>query len=225
MSVIDSDRTGRFDRTREHIIDISAGLFARNGFAATGVAELGEAVGLARGALYYYIKSKDSLLLAIHDRVMDPLLETSERISKLDAVPAARLCLMSEILLQLIIEHNDHVWVFLHEHRQLTGENLTNFLEKRSKFEQQITNILEDGVKSGDFDIPDVRATTLAWLNLHNYTYHWAGSEPDVSVARLSAVYMRMFLKGISKLPFPFEDLGVQVVKGRRLFVQTAGSA
>ena len=67
-------RSAQYDVTRERIIDKAAELFARNGYAATGVADLGAAIPLERGALYYYIGSKEELLADIHERVMEPLL-------------------------------------------------------------------------------------------------------------------------------------------------------
>ncbi|HEX4247960.1 MAG TPA: helix-turn-helix domain-containing protein, partial [Pseudonocardia sp.] len=47
------------------IIAVATELFARQGYHATGVAELGRAVGLGAGALYHHIGSKEELLLTI----------------------------------------------------------------------------------------------------------------------------------------------------------------
>ena len=41
-----------FEVRRQKIIDVAAALFARQGYAATSINELGEAVGLAKGALW-----------------------------------------------------------------------------------------------------------------------------------------------------------------------------
>lgn len=46
-----------YEPRREEIIDRAAVLFAEKGYAATGVNEICEAVGLGKGALYYYIGS------------------------------------------------------------------------------------------------------------------------------------------------------------------------
>ncbi|WP_030621990.1 TetR/AcrR family transcriptional regulator, partial [Streptomyces fulvoviolaceus] len=58
-----------FEVRRQKIIDTAAELFARQGYAATSVNDLGRAVGLAKGALYYYIGSKENLLIEIQSRV------------------------------------------------------------------------------------------------------------------------------------------------------------
>ncbi len=58
---------------RSRIRGISAGLFAQKGYAAVGIAEIGDAVGLARGALYHHIGSKEELLYNIVVRYIGDL--------------------------------------------------------------------------------------------------------------------------------------------------------
>jgi TetR/AcrR family transcriptional regulator, cholesterol catabolism regulator len=188
----------RFGSRRAEIVDVAAALFARNGYAATGIAEIGETVDLALGALYYYIGSKESILAEIHDRVMDPLLIQASAISALDAGVATRLRLLSEALLRQIIERRDHVWVFLHEYRALTGDMRKSFLEKRARFEATIMNLLEEGSAAGALDVTDFRVTTLAFLGMHNYTYQWIHSSSDMDPIELSKTYCDIFLGGIS---------------------------
>jgi len=57
----------------ERIQKIAADLFATRGYRAVGVAEIGEAVGLGRGALYYHISSKEDLLFSIVVRYIEDL--------------------------------------------------------------------------------------------------------------------------------------------------------
>ena len=183
---------------RNEIVDLSARLFAANGYAATGIREIGEAAALARGALYYYIDSKESLLGEIHNRVMDPLLSQTRSIVGLKASATARLRLVSEVLLTQIIEHQDHVWVFLHEYRSLTGERRGTFKRKRDEFENLLIDILSAGVESGEFEIDDLRITMLVFLGMHNYTYQWIHGVSGVDPAKLSRLYCDTFLLGIA---------------------------
>src|SRR5690606_3873112 len=59
---------------REKIIDTAVELFAKKGFAATGIQELADRAGMAKGALYDYIGSKEAILIEIQRRVLEPLL-------------------------------------------------------------------------------------------------------------------------------------------------------
>jgi AcrR family transcriptional regulator len=196
-------KTERYYRMREQVVDVAVELFSKNGYAGTGVADIGEAAGLARGALYYYIQSKEALLAEIHDRVMDPLLTEAAAIGELDLSFHARLRLLSESLLWQIVNRQDHVWVFLHEYRQMQGEFRELFREKRQRFEANIRNALAEGQRQGILQahIQDLDLATLAFLNLHNYTYQWVATRKDLQVEELSRLYCEIFFNGVRAEP------------------------
>ncbi|MDN5852207.1 MAG: TetR/AcrR family transcriptional regulator [Actinomycetia bacterium] len=65
---------------REQILDAAMIRFAENGFQATGMADVISASGMSAGAVYRYFKSKDELIEAIVDRVLN---RTAERFGEL----------------------------------------------------------------------------------------------------------------------------------------------
>src|SRR4051812_15717846 len=58
----------------------AAKLFAENGYDATGIQELSEAVGLGRGALYHHIGSKELLLFDIITQSVISVVQEAEAI-------------------------------------------------------------------------------------------------------------------------------------------------
>jgi AcrR family transcriptional regulator len=50
---------------RDRIIEVAADLFLKQGYGATGIAQILEAAGILRGSLYYYFPTKEDLLIAI----------------------------------------------------------------------------------------------------------------------------------------------------------------
>jgi TetR/AcrR family transcriptional regulator, cholesterol catabolism regulator len=193
----------KFIARRTEIIDIAAALFARQGYAATGIAELGAAVDLARGALYHYIGSKESLLIEIHDRVMDPLLEQTTAVAALDSPTMDRLQMASEILLREIIAHPDHVWVFLHEYRALVGDPRAEFRKKRQRYEHLIFSLFEEGIERGELSVPSAINATLAFIGMHNYTYTWIRRFPGLDATELSKEFCGIFFHGAEASPGP----------------------
>jgi AcrR family transcriptional regulator len=208
-------KTKRYYRMRDSVIDVAAELFSKHGYASTGVAEIGDAAGLARGALYYYIGSKEELLAEIHDRVMDPLLSEASMIVGLEMSFTARLRLLSESLLWQIINRHDHVWVFLHEYRQLQGEYRDRFRSKRRRFEEYIRGVLAEGQLQGIVRVKDMDLTTLAFLNLHNYTYQWIAGHEALGVVELSRFYCEIFLNGIVTEPVNQAAAEPELERGR----------
>src|SRR6266576_3403006 len=95
-------RRAKWKARRDVIIDTSARVFARRGYHATGIAELCEVNGLGKGAFYHYIGSKEELLAAIHDRVMDEVMLGADRVAQAGGSPSARLAMMGDELLDVI---------------------------------------------------------------------------------------------------------------------------
>ncbi|WP_416968020.1 TetR/AcrR family transcriptional regulator [Streptomyces sp. 4F14] len=185
-----------FEVRRQKIIDIAAALFARQGYAATSINDLGQAVGLAKGALYYYIGSKENLLVEIQSRVMGPLLTRTREIADLDETPLLRLRLLSESLLTIIFRRLDHIWVYEHDYRSLSGVELKTLLGQRSGFEQSVSDLLEEAVEQGTFRAMPPRLATLQFLNLHNHTYQWVNPEGDWDAPYLSREYCATLFRG-----------------------------
>ncbi|MEU6200765.1 TetR/AcrR family transcriptional regulator [Streptomyces sp. NPDC047061] len=185
-----------FEVRRQKIIDIAASLFAQQGYAATSINDLGRAVGLAKGALYYYIGSKENLLVEIQSRVMGPLLARARQIAELDAGPLLRLRLLSESLLTIIFRRLDHIWVYEHDYRSLSGEELKTLLGQRADFEQVVAGLLSEAMEQHVLRTMPARLATLQFLNLHNHTYQWVNPEGQWDAELLSREYCATLFRG-----------------------------
>jgi len=187
-----------FEPRRREIIDTAAELFARRGYAATGITEICEAVGLARGALYYYIGSKEQLLVEIQSAVLMPLLASARELVELDVAPVVRLRLVSELLLDMIVRRLDHIWVYEHDYRQLSPENQATLVAQRHEFENIVVVLLQAAVDAGEFRAMDVRLGMLQFLNMHNHTYQWIRPGSRWDAATLSAEYCATLFRGFA---------------------------
>lgn len=186
-----------YEVKRQEIIDLSADLFARKGYAATSINDISSAAGLAKGALYYYIGSKENLLVEIQDRVLGPLLAAARRIQAFDDQDAVvRLRLLSETLLDMILHRLDHIWVYEHDYRHLGSTNRSRVLRQRHEFEQLVRSLLVEAMNSGAFRRMDPRLAMLQFLNLHNHTYQWVKPTGRWDAAYLSKEYCATLFAG-----------------------------
>jgi AcrR family transcriptional regulator len=191
-------RSAKWTARREAIIDVSAPVFARHGYHATGISELCAANELGKGALYHYIGSKEELLAAIHDRVMDEVMQGADRVAQAGGTPSASLAMLGDELIGIIARYPDHVWVFLHEYPALTGERAERFRGRRQEFELRIENTLRAGIASGEFRDVDPRLTARAWLGMHNYTYLWLKANGTLSAREVATSFADIFIHGIA---------------------------
>ncbi|HEY6415100.1 MAG TPA: TetR/AcrR family transcriptional regulator, partial [Acidimicrobiales bacterium] len=170
-----------------------------HGYHATGIMELCAANDLGKGALYHYIGSKEELLAAIHDRVMDEVMLGADRVAEAGGLPSAQLAMLGDELLDVIHRYPDHVWVFLHEFPALTGDRAATFRERRRDYERQVESVLEAGVRSGEFRDLDPWLTARAWLGMHNYTYLWLKAGGNLSARDVAQPFAEIFLRGIQR--------------------------
>jgi TetR/AcrR family transcriptional regulator, cholesterol catabolism regulator len=195
----DARRSTKWQARRDSIIDTSARLFARQGYHATGIAELCTANGLGKGALYHYIGSKEELLAAIHDRVMDEVMLGAERAADAGGSPSEQLTRLGAELLDVIHRYPDHVWVFLHEFPALTGERAERFRVRRRAYERRVEAVLQAGVDAGEFRDLDPWLTARAWLGMHNYTYLWLRADGRLSARDVAKPFAEIFMHGIER--------------------------
>src|SRR3989442_12542030 len=90
---------------REEILQIAARLFAENGYHGTGIAELGEAVGLGKGALYHHIGSKDDLLYEISSRHVIEMVAFGEQLLASDISPLEKFRRLTRRLMRTIADN------------------------------------------------------------------------------------------------------------------------
>jgi TetR/AcrR family transcriptional regulator, cholesterol catabolism regulator len=191
-------RSPHWQSRRQVIVDTSAHVFARGGYHATGIAELCVANELGKGALYHYIGSKEELLAAIHDRVMDEVMLGADRVAAAGGSPSEQLTMLGAELLDVIHRYPDHVWVFLHEFPALTETRADQFRVRRRAYERRVEGVLKAGIEAGEFRAVDPRLTALAWLGMHNYTYLWLKAGGRFSARDAAQPFADIFIHGIA---------------------------
>src|SRR6202034_452153 len=63
---------------KQRILTAAADLVARNGFSSVSMEDIGDAVGITASAIYRHYESKNAVLVAMFDRVIDRLLSDGQ---------------------------------------------------------------------------------------------------------------------------------------------------
>jgi AcrR family transcriptional regulator len=164
----------RFETRRRELIDAAARLFAERGYHGTSIEDLLEATGLTRGGLYHYIDSKQDLLFAIHEQLMEPLLEQARAIAGSGEPPEAQLRRLVGAWMAHVEGHRHHMVVFDRERRSVRADpRYADAVAAREEFERILDGILRAGQASGAFEIPDRPVALLAFLGMVNYAPQW----------------------------------------------------
>jgi AcrR family transcriptional regulator len=129
------DGEAAFPLNRDRVVRMSAQLFARNGYHATGIAEICAATGLSRGTLYYYVEGKETLLYEICRTQVLRMNERARAILAESMEPDARLRALAGSLLANIAEHREEWAVFFREFGSLGPERRAVIKQARDEYE------------------------------------------------------------------------------------------
>lgn len=181
---------------REHQIVAAASLrFGSDGFAATNLADVAEAVGISKPLIYNYFGSKEGLYSACVDDAGDLLSTEIERIARGGAVGLERGLLTLAGMFELL-EDRRHVWSLLHDPTAPTEGALAQIVATHA---DRINKLAREGVhellaNAGITDELDVSAMTATWLGIVDSFMNWWVEHPEESarsmtdrVARLAA--------------------------------------
>lgn len=193
----------RYDAKREGVVEAAAALFAERGYHATTMQDLTEATGLTAGGLYHYIGSKEQLLIAICDALMEPLLEKAQAlgIDALEPEPALRALVGAWV--EQVATHRQHMVVFLQERHVIEREpQWRHVAGSRKRFERLLERTLERVQEEGEAPFADRRLTTFALLGMVNHLPQWYRPRGRLSTAQIAAGFCDMVLGGTAQ-PLP----------------------
>ena len=182
---------------RERILKIAAKLFAERGFHAVGMTELGDAVELGRGALYYHIKSKEDVLYDISRQYITDLVNYGNDIVKTELDPKQRLQKLGRHLMVTIATYQAELTVCFREINSLTGPRKEEVLMLHGEYEHIWRQVLIDGEKKGVFrPFNPVRLKGL--LGIFFYSYIWMDPNGAQGPEKIADIFNDIVLKALA---------------------------
>jgi AcrR family transcriptional regulator len=187
-------------QTREIIIRTAADLFALNGYHATGIAELLTACGISRGALYYHMDGKESLLFEICKTQVTNMNAIAEEIAQSDGSAEDRVRSMARALIRNISDHRAEWIVFFREFDGLTGTRRDQILRARERYERYWAEVLESGGRAGELS-PVNPLHVKGILGMLNYTYLWISPDGRLTPEEIAETFVDLLMNGLRPRP------------------------
>ena len=158
-------RTINKHERRAQLVAVAIEAFARQGVAATSVADIVRAAGVAQGTFYLYFTSKDDVILAVVAGVAETMLTSLQgRLDTAEMPAKDRLRAFGRLLADLARDGElSDVTDFIHraENRTLHDRFAEHLLPRLLPLMEQL---VADGVTDGSCLVADPRAA--AWLVL-----------------------------------------------------------
>ncbi|MEX3745529.1 MULTISPECIES: TetR family transcriptional regulator [Lysinibacillus] len=180
------------------ILRTAANLFNRNGYFQTTIEDLANELRLTKGAIYYYVESKEDLLFQCHTLVATECIERIKEIAKSNKTPVEKLEAAMESLIMLMVE-DDAVFSVVNRANMLSGDMRAEALRQRDEYESIFQSIIEEGITEGYFHSENKKLAKLLILGAINSIPYWFKKQDEESDQEVVKFFSQNLIKMVMK--------------------------
>src|SRR5712692_563849 len=185
---------------RESILRAATGVFARNGYFNSKVADIARAAEVADGTVYLYFKSKEEILHSIFDQNMAEAIAAGRKLIENLDDPRQKLRRIAKLHLERLGADRDLAVVF-----QVELRGSTKFMEEFSaagfaEYLALLRRTFEEGQRVGVYR-KELNATVAAKIlfgALDEMATNWIISKRSYKLEPMADVVMDVFLNGVN---------------------------
>jgi AcrR family transcriptional regulator len=148
-------------------------LFRQKGYHAASMQDIADAVGLYKGSLYYYVASKEGLLVQLFEGRADQVLSEIEAAASGSGIARERLRAMVRAYVIGVLRNLDSVHVYLREEQALPPAALRQVHRQQDAMRGHFERVIVEGMRGGDFVRSDPKLAALALLGMSTWVHRW----------------------------------------------------
>jgi TetR/AcrR family transcriptional regulator, cholesterol catabolism regulator len=183
----------------EEVLQSAANIFFAKGYHATSIEDVARDVGMLKGSLYYYIKSKDDLLF----RLLLAGIEDSDsyiaRQINPEGDPVEQLERVIRAQIDYIIENRVQFGLFLHEFDSLSGKRQHKLISVMWRYNARFVALVRRAQEQGKLIQGEPWVIVNGILGMCNWLYRWYDPDQGSDSEQIKSVFMRMIFEGIRK--------------------------
>lgn len=147
-------------RTRkEQILEAARRVFAEQGFHATRMSDIAQAAEVSQGTLYHYFRSKDKLFMALLSTWAKRLEDVVKGLPDIPLSAIDKMWMMDQVALDFLEANEELLPVMLEfwAYALRNAEAAASFRSLFQTMQQSCTEIINEGIASGEFKPIDVK--------------------------------------------------------------------
>ena len=198
-------RGRKSDARWQAILRGAAKVFQDLGYSQTTLEDVATEVGINRATLYYYVGTKEELLIALLYRPIHQMTANMKAISGLDISVEDKL---RRVLRQYTTDmaETPELFIFLAQnmHQLMTGREADDIASNADDYGKGLTKLIADGVAAGVFraDV-DPQLAMLAILGMFNWIHRWYDPKGAKSLVDIGEVFAELALSSLRPIPTP----------------------
>lgn len=191
--------TRRQHRRDEEVLAAAAKVFAERGYSEASVQDVADELGILKGSLYHYIKTKEDLLFWLLEEVHRDVEEILEGVAGTEDIgPLERLALYVRRQVLYNLDNLQRISIYYHDMDRLGDERLKVVLDQRHAHERFVNKLIRQAQDEGLADADaDARVLTNCLFGTVIWTYRWYRPNGRVSRDRIADLCADFALNGV----------------------------
>ncbi|MDF1553618.1 MAG: TetR/AcrR family transcriptional regulator [Deferrisomatales bacterium] len=185
------------DDRRTQIFEAGARLFAQKGYERTSLQEVADVLGVTKPALYYYYRSKETLLFEITSFVMDQVLTDITQVVGSGQPPLDKLRDLIRRYVRFFARHPCELTIMSTQVDSLDSENRQTILDRQRQYLTLVRTIVRELLAHQEDRDLDETAVAFALLGGMNWIFKWYDPTGRISPDRLADEFMDLFSHGL----------------------------
>ncbi|MBN9083241.1 MAG: TetR/AcrR family transcriptional regulator [Rhizobiales bacterium] len=155
------------------VLDKAAALFAKQGFAATSLKDVADAVGLHRSSIYYYYPNKDALLQELIQGVTLPVAQIFQEVDGEDLTPLTKIGEVVRRLVLWVSDPHTHFRLVERSEAELPDAVAGAHKEAKRHILREMMRLIEEAELAGEARATDRRVSALSIIGMTMWTAWW----------------------------------------------------
>lgn len=186
------------ERKRE-LLSSSQQVLKNKGYAATSVRDIAKALDMEPASLYSHFENKEDILKLTCFEMADKFHLAIKEVNDIYFNTEEKLRMAIRFHVELLTENLDAAIIFIRDWRNLTGESLSQFVEKRNAYEEGIREIIQNGIDEGLFNETDKKFAALTVLSSVNWIVEWYKEDGNLNAEQIAEKLSSFILTGLKK--------------------------
>lgn len=185
---------------KAEVLRAAAKVFRKKGYHASRIQDVADELGMQKGSLYYYIKTKEDLLSGLVEDILEQSVELLANIQDTTHSPSEKvsLCILSH--LKLFHNNIDAFGVFINEDLNLINKNSQKDVFAMMKlYENGWLAIFEEGKAKNEFKQADYKMVVKGILGMLNWSYRWYHVKEGYSIEQVAEIFSDLIINGVRK--------------------------
>jgi AcrR family transcriptional regulator len=190
----------RSDARWAEIVRGAGTVFRRSGYSQATLEDVAAEVGINRATLYYYVGTKEELLVALLHDPMEALRTRMEEAAARDLPAAERLAGALREYARTM-EELPELFVFLGEnvHKIMSGPEADHLRENADRYGRALTSVIASGMAGGEFrsDL-EPQVAMLGIIGMFNWIHRWYRPGGPRPLSYFGDVFVEMALSSLA---------------------------